>query len=446
MSNTHRASFAGKLSAILVAAGSTIGLGSIWRFPYLAGANGGAAFLLVYLVCIFIIAIPVMLCEFTIGRKTKQNAVGALRSLSKPWQILGFSGIICTLLILGYYHVIAGWSLNYIVNSINGSLYNSDIGYSRLFTSFKESHWPILYTLIFIFLNHIIIVRGVVKGIEKASNIMMPVLFIILIFMAIRVAFLPGATEGYRFLLSPDFKQAFSTETLLQAAGQAFFSLSVGIGCMITYASYFGEKTKLIHTSISVSILTLVVAILAGLVIFPAVFSAGLQPSEGPSLIFITLPEIFKTMPFSSVWSAIFFILIALAALTSTISFHEVLTAYISEDLNIKRKTATYITTALTTVMNLITLLVAFDIDLFGKKFTSTFELFDFASANLLLPLGGFFTCILVGWILKPDFLKGELTNYGTLPSTLVPTIRLLIKYVSPLIILYIFLKGLAII
>ena len=203
MSNETRASFGGKLSAILVAAGSAIGLGSIWRFPYLAGEHGGAAFLLVYLLCVLIIAIPVMLCEFAVGRRTQKNAVGGFRQLSKPWQILGFNGILCALFISGYYYVIAGWSLDYLVNSINGSLYSGEMAFADQFANFKASYWPIVYTLIFILLTHFIIARGVEKGIEKASNIMMPILFGILLLMAVRVAFMPGAAEGYRFFLTP---------------------------------------------------------------------------------------------------------------------------------------------------------------------------------------------------------------------------------------------------
>ncbi len=445
MSNEKRASFGGKLSAILVAAGSAIGLGSIWRFPYLAGEHGGAAFLLVYLLCVLIIAIPVMLGEFAVGRKTHKNAVGGFRQLSKPWQILGFNGILCALFISGYYYVIAGWSLDYLVNSINGSLYSSDVPFADQFASFQSSHWPIVYTMIFILLTHFIIARGVEKGIEKASNIMMPILFIILIFMAIRVAFMPGAGEGYRFFLTPDFKQAFSPETLFTAAGQAFFSLSVGMGCMVTYASYFNEKTNLIGTSLSVSLLTLFVATLAGLVIFPAVFSAGLQPTEGPSLIFITLPEIFKDMPLATVWSAIFFILIALAAITSTISFHEVITAYLAEEHNLSRKVATYITTGVTIILSLVTLLVTFDFNFLGHNFTSTFDIFDYGSANILLPLGGFFTCIFVGWVMKPSFFKDEINNYGEKPTKMANIIFILIRYIAPILIGYIFLKGIGV-
>lgn len=445
MSNETRSSFGGKLSAILVAAGSAIGLGSIWRFPYLAGEHGGAAFLLVYLLCVLIIAVPVMLCEFAVGRNTKKNAVGGFRQLSKPWQFLGFNGILCALFISGYYYVIAGWSLDYLVNSVNGSLYSSEVSFADQFAHFKSSYWPIVYTLVFILLTHIIIARGVEKGIEKASNVMMPILFVILILMAVRVAFMPGAAEGYRFFLTPDFKQAFSSDTLFTAAGQAFFSLSVGMGCMVTYASYFNNKTNLIGTSMSVSLLTLFVATLAGLVIFPAVFSAGLEPTEGPSLIFITLPEIFKDMPFASLWSAIFFVLIGLAALTSTISFHEVITAYLAEEHNISRKKATYITTAITVVLSLVTLLVTFNINILGKQFTSTFDIYDYGSANILLPLGGLFTCIFVGWVMKPKFFKDEITNYGALPGKVVPLLFVLVRYIAPVLILYIFLKGLGV-
>ena len=286
---------------------------------------------------------------------------------------------------------------------------------------------------------------ALLKDPEKASNIMMPILFIILIFMAIRVAFMPGAAEGYRFFLTPDFKQAFSPETLFTAAGQAFFSLSVGMGCMVTYASYFNEKTNLIGTSLSVSLLTLFVATLAGLVIFPAVFSAGLQPTEGPSLIFITLPEIFKDMPLAPLWSAIFFILIALAALTSTISFHEVLTAYIAEEHKLSRKVATYMTTGITIILSLITLLWTFDFEFMGKTFTSTFDIYDYGSANILLPLGGFFTCIFVGWVMKPSFFKNEISNYGQLPGKVAPALFILIRYIAPVLIMYIFLKGLGV-
>ena len=443
MSNEKRASFGGKLSAILVAAGSAIGLGSIWRFPYMAGEHGGAAFLLVYLLCVFVVGIPVMLAEFSVGRHTKMNAVGGYRSLSKPWRLLGYCGVVGAMLISGYYYIVAGWSLEYMVSSVFGPLYKSGESFTDQFASFQASWRQILYTILFILLTHLIIMRGVEKGIEKASKVMMPALFVILIIMAIRVAFMPGAAEGYRFFLEPDFEKAFSAKTIFMAIGQAFFSLSVGMGCMVTYASYFKKDNKLASTSFSVALLTLLVAVMAGLVIFPAVFSAGLEPTEGASLIFVTLPEIFKDMPFASLWSVVFFILLTMASLTSTISFHEVLTAYFLEEFNLSRKNATRVTSGISVVLCLLSLLWVFDIDILDIKNTSCFDIFDYVTANVLMPLGGLFTCIFVAWRMKPDFLRNEITNYGELRGRAFPLLYYTLKYVTPLLIIYIFLKNL---
>lgn len=445
MSEQARASFGGKLSAILVAAGSAIGLGSIWRFPYMAGEHGGAAFLLVYLLCVFAVGIPVMLAEFTVGRHTKQNAVGAYRSLSRPWRWLGYNGVLGALFISGYYYIVAGWSLEYLVSSATGALYSSSESFSAQFDAFQASPRQAIYTIIFILLTHLIIIRGVVKGIEKASKVMMPALFIILIIMAIRVAFMPNAAEGYRFLLSPNFKEAFSPDTIFTAVGQAFFSLSVGMGCMVTYASYFKSNNNLTGTSMSVALLTLLVAVLAGLVIFPAVFSAGLEPSEGASLIFITLPEIFKDMPFASLWSVIFFILLTLASLTSTISFHEVITAYFAEEHNLSRKNATRLTSALSVGLCMLTLLWHFDIDFAGLHLQniSFFDIFDYTSANIIMPLGGLLTCIFVAWWMKPTLLRDEITNYGALKGRMFKLLYFTLRYITPLLIIYIFISNL---
>ena len=444
MSEQQRASFGGKLSAILVAAGSAIGLGSIWRFPYMAGENGGAAFLLVYLLCVFVVGIPVMLGEFAVGRKTQMNAVGGFRALSRPWRWLGYNGVLCAMLISGYYYIVAGWSLEYLFSSF-GPLYRSGESFSAQWEAFQLSPRQAIYTVAFVLLTHIIIARGVEKGIEKASKVMMPALFIILIIMAVRVAFMPGAAEGYRFFLNPDFSKAFSAETIFAAIGQAFFSLSVGMGCMVTYASYFKKDSNLTSTSMSVSLLTLLVATLAGLVIFPAVFSAGLEPTEGASLIFITLPEIFKDMPLASLWSAVFFLLIVLAALTSTISFHEVLPAYFAEEFKFSRRKATNLTSFLSVAFCLVALWWTFDIDFAGIKVEdiSFFDIFDYTTANVLMPLGGLLTCIFVAWWMKPDFLRGEITNYGALKGRAYPLLQFTLRYFTPLLIAYIFIKNL---
>ena len=442
----QRASFGGKISAILVAAGSAIGLGSIWRFPYMAGEHGGAAFLLVYLLCVFVVGIPVMLGEFAVGRATKQNAVGGFRSLSKPWRWLGYNGVIGALFISGYYYVVAGWSLEYLVSSFTG-LYSSSASFSDQFSAFQLSPRQAIYTVVFILLTHLIIIRGVEKGIEKASKVMMPALFVILIIMAVRVAFMPNAIEGYRFFLEPNFKEAFSAETIFTAIGQAFFSLSVGMGCMVTYASYFKSNNNLTGTSFSVALLTLLVAVLAGLVIFPAVFSAGLEPAEGASLIFVTLPEIFKDMPLAQLWSGVFFVLLVLASLTSTISFHEVLTAYFAEEHKLSRKAATRLTSALSIALCMLTLFWTFDVDFAGLHLEkiSFFDIFDYTTANILMPLGGLFTCIFVAWWMKKDFLQGEMTNHGKLKGRAFPLLYFTLRYITPLLIVYIFVKNLGI-
>ena len=441
MSDEKRASFGGKLSVILVAAGSAIGLGAIWRVPYIAGKHGGAAFLLVFLLSVFAVGIPVMLAEFAVGRSSRKNAVGAYRSLAKRWSWLGYIGVLGSLLISGYYYVIAGWSLEYIVSSATNSLYSSSASFTDHFNEFQGSWRPLFYGIVFILLTHLIVSSGVEKGIERASRIMMPVLLVILLVMAVRVAFMPGAIDGYTFFLSPDFSAAFAPETILMAIGQAFFSLSVGMGCMVTYASYFKNSNNLMTTSFNVALLTMLVSFLAGLVIFPAVFSAGLTPAEGPSLIFVTLPEIFKGMPVAALWSAVFFFLVMLASLTSTISFHEVLTAYFSEEFKISRKWGAGITSFISILLSLLTVSVVFDVDVAGTKFTSFVDVFDYASANVLMPIGALFTCIFVSFFMKREFMRNQLSNKGAIKSFLIPVIVFMLRYVTPLLILYIFIK-----
>ena len=435
MSENKRASFGGKLSVILVAAGSAIGLGALWRFPYIAGKHGGAAFLLVFLLSVLVVGIPAMLAEFAIGRKTRQNAVGAFRTISKRWSWLGYCGVLCALFISGYYYLIAGWSLEYLVNSATGQLYSSSLSFTEQFNEFQGSYRPLIYGIIFILMTYFIVSRGVEKGIEKASNVMMPMLFVILIVMAVRVAFMPGAAEGYRFFLSCDFAEAFKPETIMMAIGQAFFSLSVGMGCMVTYASYFKKNNNLVSTSLNVSLLTLLVSILAGLVIFPAVFSAGIAPSEGASLAFVTLPEIFNGMPFASLWSTIFFILVMLASLTSTISFNEVLTAYFAEEFKLSRRAAAITTMGLSVALSVLTFSKLFGVDYL--------DVFDKLTANVIMPLGAMFTCVLVGWFLERGFMKSELTNNETVNRYIAPVVIFMLRYITPLLIFYIFIMNL---
>ena len=435
MSEQPRASFGGKLSVILVAAGSAIGLGALWRFPYIAGKHGGAAFLLVFLLSVLVVGIPAMLAEFAVGRRTNKNAVGAFRSLSKRWSWLGYSGVLGALLISGYYYLIAGWSLEYFVNSLTGGMFSSELSFKDQFASFQSSWRPMIYGVVFILMTHFIVARGVEKGIEKAAKIMMPALFVILIVMAVRVAFMPGAVEGYKFFFTCDFSEAFKADTIMMAIGQAFFSLSVGMGCMVTYASYFKKDNNMVSTSLNVSLLTLGVSVLAGLVIFPAVFSVpGLEPSEGPSLVFVTLPEIFKGMPLPSLWSGIFFLLVILASLTSTISFHEVLTAYTAEEFKLSRRGGALVTTGVSTALSAVTFFGLFGVDFF--------TIFDYVTANMLMPLGAMFTCIFVMWFMKKGFMREEITNNGQCNNRVVGVLLFMLRFITPVLIFYIFIKN----
>lgn len=427
-----RDSFGSKIGAILVAAGSAIGLGSIWRFPYMTGENGGGGFLLIYLLSVLIVGIPVMLAEFSIGTYTRKSPVKAYNQLSPRWKWLGYNSVIVSLLISGFYYIVAGWSLEYFVSSANGVLYQV-ADFHQHFTAFTNSWREPLYTVIFIIMTHAIVVMGVQKGLERISKIVMPVLLIMLVLLVIHSATMSGAVEGYKFLFYPDFKKAFSVQTIVSAIGQAFFSLSIGLGCMIAYSSYFKEGTNLTKTSFSVSLMTFFVAILSGMVIFPAVFSVeGLEPTAGPTLLFETMPFIFAEMPASDLWSALFFLLVVLAALTSTISFHEVLTQYLQENHNVGRKNAARITTAATIALSIVCL-----------KWSWFFDSFDVVTADVLMPMGGLLTSIFAGWVLDRKILKSQMTNNGTLRARLLPLLVFTLKWAAPILLSVVFVWNL---
>ncbi len=448
-----RGSFAGKLSAVLVAAGSAVGLGNIWRFPSLAADNGGGAFLVIYLLCVLLLGVPLIWAEFSVGRSTQLGAVGAYRTLNKRWGFIGYFGVLAAFLLLGFYYVVSGWTLEYFVESINGNLskYSTPEEYRLLFDSFKTATWkPLLFAWAFILITHFVIAQGVQKGIEKCSNVLMPLLFVILFVMAIHSVLMPGGVEGLKFFFKPDFS-AISTGTILAAMGQAFFSLSIGMGCMVTYASYFNRETNLKTTGLQVTMLDSLVAITAGIIIFPAAFSVGIfqageTPMAGPGLIFITLPAIFNSLPWSMLWSAIFFLLIIVAALTSTISIHEVVAAYLNEEWKIERKWSNWLSTAgmfVVATLASLSLGVLNEVRVFGLTF---FDLFDYVTANLLLPIGGFCTSIFVGWVLDKKFLERELTNDGKLGGKIVPVVRFMLRWLCPLIVFAIFLDTMGVI
>ena len=445
-----RASFGSKIGAILAAAGSAVGLGNIWRFPYEAGNHGGAAFILIYLACVFIMGMPIMIAEFTVGRRAKAStgrAFGLLANNSK-WNFIGMLGVLAGLLILGYYSVVAGWTLEYILTSVtNGFADKKPEDFVAAFQTFSQDPIrPVIWLLAFLFFTHFIVVKGVKDGIEKSAKIMMPVLFILIVVLAICSMTLPNASKGLEFLLKPDFSKV-NADVFLGAMGQAFFSLSLGMGCLSTYASYFASDTRLGKTALSVGVIDTFVAILAGLIIFPAAFSVGIQPDAGPSLIFITLPNVFQqafgSIPFlAMVFSLLFYVLLALAALTSTISLHEVVTAYLNECFTISRNRAAMLVTGFCVVTGILSSLSlgAWDAKFFSLSF---FDLLDFVTAKLMLPLGGLLVCLFVGWYLKRSVSYEELTNYGLQKATYFPVYMFILRYFAPIAITLIFVNEL---
>ena len=446
MTHTKRATFGSKIGVILATVGCAVGLGNIWRFPYMLGENGGAAFLLVYISCILFLGIPVMITEFFIGRYSRKNAAGAFKVMAPgtKWSVIGYNGVAAAFLILGYYAVVSGWTLEYIVQAFSGSLEGKNAtDFADEFTAFSTGVFrPILWTVVFIALTHIIIVSGVKEGIERASKVMMPMLFLILIALCVRSATLPGASEGLTFLFNPDFSKIDSS-VVLSAMGQAFFSLSIGMGCLITYASYFGKQTNLQTTALQVTILDTLVAVLAGVMIFPAVFSFGIEPTTGPELVFITLPNVFEQLPFGNIWSFVFFVLLALAALTSTISLHEVSTAYVHEEYHVSRKKAAIIVSVGVTIVGILCSLsmgVLSSYTLFGLNF---FNLLDFVTAKIMLPLGGMMICIFTAKRVDKLLLKEEVTNHGTIRFYFFNTYAFFVKYIAPIAIGLIFLNEL---
>ena len=452
MQKNERVSFGSKLGAILAAAGSAVGLGNIWRFPFEAGNHGGAAFILIYLACVLILGMPIMIAEFTVGRHSKASTGKAFGILAPgtQWKWIGFLGVLAGLLILGYYSVVAGWTLEYILASLSDGFAGQ--GPEDFVASFQEFSQdplrPIIWLLAFLFFTHYIIVKGVKDGIEKTSKIMMPVLFILIVVLAICSVTLPNAGKGLEFLLKPDFSK-LNADVFLGAMGQAFFSLSLGMGCLSTYASYFGPDTKMGKTALSVGAIDTMVAILAGFIIFPAAFSVGIQPDAGPSLIFITLPNVFQQafggVPFlAALFSLMFYVLLALAALTSTISLHEVVTAFLHEKFGWKRNRAAILVTAFCVVTGVLSSLSlgAWDAKFFNLSF---FDLLDFVTAKLMLPLGGLFVCLFVGWYLKKSVSRDELTNYGREKAPYFSVYMFILKYIAPIAIALIFINELGI-
>jgi NSS family neurotransmitter:Na+ symporter len=446
---SKRDSFGSRLGVIAAAAGSAVGLGNIWRFPYILGENGGGAFLIIYLIIVFAIGIPVMMSEFVIGRRTQRNPVGAFRMLSarRPWYLVGMMGIVAAFMILAFYTAVAGWTLEYIYQILIGGIKGKSSGeLAVMFDAFRSgSLRPALWFTIFLLATAGIVLGGVRKGIEKSTKVMMPLLFILLIVMCIKSLTLPGAGKGVEFLFRPDFSKITGT-TVLMALGQAFFSLSIGMGTLITYGSYIPKDNKLARTAVQVSMIDLLVAVLAGIAIFPAVFAFGISPASGEALTFIVLPGIFQQMTGGMIFAFMFFFLLAIAALTSTISVLEVIVAYFSEQLNLSRRTAIIIATASMFILGIAASLswgMMRDVKLFNLNI---FDLFNYTTANILLPLGGLLIVAFLGWFFPGQSVRDELSNEGTLPVRYYSLYRFVIRFIAPVAIALVFLNGLGLI
>ena len=438
-----RAQFATKAGVIAATVGSAVGLGNIWRFPYEAGVHGGGAFLLIYLLCIFVIGIPVITAEFVIGRHTKSNIYGAFRSLHRApvWRCVGLIGIIASLMILSFYSVVAGWTASYVVHAIEGFATDESLLHEE-FAAFTASWQPVWWTIGFLVLNYLIMRRGVQKGIERVSNVLMPILFLILIVFCINSFTMSGCADGLRFLFTFDFS-AITPGVLIGAMGQAFFSLSIGLGCLLTYASYFKPETRLLRSASTIAVLDTLVAIMAGIIIFPAVFTYGTSPEAGPRLVFEVLPAIFGNIAGGRVWATLFFVLLLVASLTSTISMCEISIAFFIEECRMKRRTATALCVGIALVFGTLCALS------FGPLSDTTicgltvFGMFDYMSSNILLPVGGVMMSVMAGWILKRTVLESELLLTGRCGRVAISLLVFCLRYVAPGGILLIFISGL---
>ena len=448
-----RGNFGSKLGIILATAGSAVGLGNVWRFPYMTGQNGGAAFLLVYIGCILLLGIPGMLSEFIVGRHGQSNAAKAYDKLSngRPWKLVGYLGILTATIILGFYAVIAGWCFEYLFASLAGHTLGDADYIQNYFVEFSGDMWrPLMWGCVFIGVTHMVIIRGVQKGIESVSKWLMPILMILLLILVGASCSLPNAIEGVRFLLMPDFSKVDS-HVVLEALGQAFFSLSLGTAVLCTYASYFTRETNLLKSASQIAVLDTLIAILSGLMIFPAAFSVGISPDSGPSLIFITLPNVFQqafgSMPvLAYVISIMFFALLVFAALTSTISMHEIGTAFFTEELNQPRKKAAWIVTGFASIL---CIFCAWSVGAFDSIKIMGISLMDFCdklTANFMLPLGALLTCLFVGWFVPKQTVFAEFTNDGTRNVIFYNIFLVTVRYICPIGIALIFLHQLEVI
>ena len=442
MSNPARASWGSKLGLILASAGSAIGLGNLWRFPYIAAENGGGSFLFIYLLCTFSVGITLLFAESALGVKTKSDPAGAFAWINPHLKFIGTLGVFTSAIIVPYYSVVGGWIIAYIAKSFC----MADIGnFETHFSEFIASPVsPVLYFYAYMLATAAVVYMGIEHGIEKFCKWMMPLLFLLLLVLMLRVLTLENAWEGVKFFFLPDFSK-ITGDTLIKALGQAFFSLSIGCGTILTYSSYVKKNDNMLKTSSLTAISDTVFALIAGIAIMPAVFAFNMSPSEGPGLVFIILPEIFCQIPGGSIIAIVFFFTLLIAALTSSISLIEVAVTFIIEEFHLKRKVAILLSLVICTVLGSLSSLsqgILSDVKIFGLSF---FDSFDYLSANILMPLGGLFLVIFVGWIMKKPEVIDEMSNNHTLKISkcIYTFVYYIIRYVAPFVILSIMITGL---
>lgn len=447
MAEHKRENFSSKLGIIMATAGSALGLGNIYRFPCEAGANGGGAFLIVYLVVALLIGTPLMISEFVIGRRSKSNPVGAFRRLAGKktvWPAVGFLGVLCAFLILAFYTTVAGWTLGYLGKSVAGHFSGQNLEQIQSqFVSFTNHPWlPIVCQLLFLILTAFVVARGVKDGIECYSKILMPLLLVIMVVLCVKSLTLSGAADGLKFFFNPDFSK-LNGRVLIGALGQSFFSLSIGMGALITYGSYISKDDNMTTSAVSVVLADTFVAVLAGVIIFPAAFTFGIQPEAGASLAFTTLPMVFQQMTGGYFFCLIFFLLLVIATLTSTISLLEVIVAAMTEELKITRTKAAIIGSLVTAVIGVFATLSFREGSALHISGRTVFDLLDHITASYFMPIGGLLIVLFVGWRMKRADLLDEMTNGGRLKVGVNKVIAFIIRYIAPVAIAVIFVSQL---
>ena len=445
----QRGAFTSSFGTMMAVVGSAVGLGNIWRFPYLAGVNGGAAFLLLYLFLILVVGLPLILSEFIIGRATHRGAVGSFKQLApkKKWYLVGYMGVIAGFCILGFYSVIAGWSVRFLYDSIINA--NAGQSYDEIaagFNAFKNTGWqPVLLSAGFLGLTAFVVFKGVEKGVERWNKILMPLLIGILVVLCLNSFTLDGFREGMSFLFKPDFSK-ITANTVLDALGQVFFTLSLGMGVMITYSSYVVKPENMLRSKGIVTLIDTSIAIISGIAIFPAVFTFGISPTQGPDLIFLTLPNVFGQMAGGQYVGILFFTLITIAALTSMVSIFEMMTNYMMEELRMTRRRA--VLWLFGTLVLVAALCAQSQVEgsrlMIGKY--NVFDFLDMLSSNYLMTIGGLLIVIFAGWQISEKRLRKVFTTNGEYNNRIFPVFRFVVRYVSPVAMAVIFLSKIGLI